>query len=87
MNVTDRLEISDGYSIEWGEATWDQSDASVRNRYETASGGFSPRSSSELPIGDLEYLVIHSAERRHLAPDLMQRMAHALIDALARDKS
>jgi hypothetical protein len=34
-------------------ATWNSKDRSVRNRYQTASGGFSPHSSSEVPVGDL----------------------------------
>ena len=87
MNVQDSTPIKDGHSIEWGGATWDETDLSVRNRYATASGGFSPRSSSEIPLGDLEHLVVKSAERGHLSVEMMSSMASALVQALAKKAS
>jgi len=47
----------EGHVIEIGQATWDEGETSVRNRYPTSNGGFSPRSSSELPIRDLQGIV------------------------------
>ncbi|WP_285655474.1 hypothetical protein [Allomuricauda sp. NBRC 101325] len=39
MKVTDKIKTSAIHSIEWGEATWDSDDVSIRNRYDNASGG------------------------------------------------
>ena len=87
MNVQDSIPLDERHSIEWGGATWDEADPSIRNRYATASGGFSPRSSSEIPLGDLEHLVVKSAERGHLSVEMMSSMALALVQALAKKAS
>ena len=83
MKPDDSIKISDNYSIEWGTSSWDEKERSVRNRYKTSTGGFSPRSSSELPMDDLEHLIVHSAQKGHLSTEMMSRVAKALIDALA----
>lgn len=61
MDVQHAQNLGAGHSIELGRATWDNSARSIRNRYATAGGGFSPRSSSEIPIGDLVELVAFAA--------------------------
>jgi hypothetical protein len=43
MDVEERIEISDRHSIEWGTVTWSDTAGSIRNRYDTESGRFSPR--------------------------------------------
>ena len=57
MNVFSEVTVAEGHTIEVGQATWDESATSIRNRYVTKNGGFSPRSSSELPIEDLVALM------------------------------
>jgi hypothetical protein len=57
MEVHHRVLLEPGHSIELGQSSWDETEESVRNRYTTASGGFSPRQSSELPIRDVKPIV------------------------------
>lgn len=83
MDVEDRIEISDKHSIEWGTATWSDTDKSIRNRYDTESG-FSPRNSSELPFEDLERLVVESAKRDYISPDMAARMIRELAASISR---
>ena len=74
----------EGYSIEWGLASWNGTGKSVRNRYATATGGFSPRSSSEMPIEDLEHLVVESAGGDWIPVEQIPQMIGALTASLAR---
>jgi len=60
MKVIKTIDQGAGHKIEFGEATWDATRTSIRNRYPTSSGGFSPRSSSEIPIEDIKILVEES---------------------------
>ena len=53
MIVQHVLSLENGHSIEIGEATWGNNARSVRSRYPTSTGGFSPHSSPETPICDL----------------------------------
>ena len=62
MQITKSKDLSDGHLIEIGKATWDDTQTSVRNRYPTKTGGFSPRSSSEIPLGDIPEIVTVVAE-------------------------
>lgn len=60
MKVNKTIDLGHGHKIEIGLASWDNTKTSIRNRYPTASGGFSPHSSSELPIEDLPILIIEA---------------------------
>ncbi len=60
MKVEKTIELGNGHKIEFGKATWDESTVSLRNRYLTSNGGFSPRSSGEIPIEDIKILVKES---------------------------
>jgi hypothetical protein len=62
MNVQHSITISPGYTIEIGESSWDPADRSIRNRKTTAGGGFSPRSSSEVPSYDMANMVSAGAD-------------------------
>lgn len=84
MNVEEQVDIEEGYSIEWGTSSWSDNALSVRNRYETSTGGFSPHSSSELPIGDLKHLVVESAKRDYIDPDTAARMIEELAASISR---
>lgn len=83
MDVEDRIEIDDKHSIEWGTATWSDTARSIRDRYDTESG-FSPRNSSELPFEDLERLVVESAKRDYISPDMAARMIEELASSISR---
>jgi hypothetical protein len=63
MNVTDKFVIDPNHSIEWGEATWDVTDFSIRNRFDTASGKFNQAGSSELPWYDFVLVITESIKR------------------------
>ena len=57
MKVIKTKDLGNGHKIEIGNATWDSDDISVRNRYHTSNGGFSPRSSSEIPLNDVSEII------------------------------
>jgi hypothetical protein len=67
MNVQQQLNLGGGHVIEIGEATWDPSHHSIRNRYPTATGGFRPHSSSEVPMCDLAPMVTFAAQHDQLS--------------------
>lgn len=67
MNVKKEIDLGSGHKIEFGEATWDNTKVSIRNRYPTSSGGFSPRSSSEIPIEDIKFLIIESIKNGYIS--------------------
>ncbi|WP_263820012.1 hypothetical protein [Salinibacter sp.] len=84
MDVQDRLKISDTHSIEWGKASWDDKEKSIRNRYDTESGRFTPHNASEIPFGDLERLVVESAKRDHISSQMAARMIEELAASISR---
>ncbi len=67
MNVERTIDLGNGHKIEFGIATWDEDSTSVRNRYPTSTGGFSPRSSSEIPIEDVKIIVIESIRNGYIS--------------------
>jgi butyrate kinase len=83
MEVEHRTHLGHGHSVELGRATWNlETSRSIRNRYETSNGGFSPRSSSEIPIGDLVPMVKFAAQHDELSPaqcaDIIQALAASI---------
>ena len=68
MKVEKTIELGNGHRIEFGKATWDEDTVSIRNRYPTSTCGFSPRSSSEIPIEDVKIIVEESVKNGYL-PD------------------
>ena len=84
MNVTKTKNVGTGHSIEIGEASWDESQTSIRNRYATSTGGFSPRSSSELPINDVCELVKVISDEDLLDPKILAEMIKSISESLNR---
>ena len=87
MNVTKVFPTQDeGHVIEIGHPTWDEDGEkfSVRNRYPTRNGGFSPRSSSEIPIGDLRQIIGVVANEDLLDVAEIAAMVSALSASLTR---
>lgn len=67
MDVQHSMNVEPGHSIELGLSTWDPEGArSIRDRWLTSSGGFSPRSSSEVPIRSLTPMVTFAAQHDEL---------------------
>lgn len=68
MDVTDKITTSEIHSIEWGNATWNPSDVSIRNRYDNAQGGrFNHAGSAEIPWEDFKTMIHESIRRNHLS--------------------
>ena len=84
MKVQDTINLGNEHVIEIGDATWDSSQTSVRNRYPTSNGGFSPRSSSEIPLGDLGPIVTALAQRDLLDIATITQMIETLAASLGR---
>ena len=84
MNVRETVNLGNGHRIEIGDATWNETQTSVRNRYPTANGGFSPRSSSELPLEDIEIIVTTVAQKDLLDISACARIIEALSASLVR---
>lgn len=84
MNVEKHVDLGDGHSIEVGASTWSSTSRSVRNRYQTASGGFSPRSSSEVPMGDLVPMLTLVAQCDELSIGQCAAIIKALSESIAR---
>ena len=71
--------LSPTHSIEVGNSSWDDQQTSIRCRYDGATGRFSPRGSSELPLGDLRPVMEVAAQH-----DLISLAdCAAIIEALA----
>ncbi|MFV8280538.1 hypothetical protein ACNKXS_03285 [Christiangramia marina] len=64
MNVKDKNTLGFGHSIEWGEATWDNTENSIRNRYDNADNKFNVRGSSEVPWTDFNTMILESLSRK-----------------------
>lgn len=84
MIVEEAVDLGEGHQIEFGRATWNEDRRSVRNRYPTASGGFSPHSSSEIPIEDVVPMAIETLRRNLLDPQLALQIAAAAIESARR---
>lgn len=84
MNVKDKVDLGNDHFIEFGDSTWDKEEESVRNRYPTSTGGFSPRSSSEIALHDIEPIVIETARRNKLPKDTIMRIIRELMNSLER---
>ena len=86
MEVKKTKDLGDGHLIEIGIPTWDETktQTTVRNRYPTVTGGFSPRSSSELPLGDIKDITTVVAEADLLKPKDLAEMIAALSASLGR---
>jgi hypothetical protein len=68
MNVQHTMNLGGGHLIETGESTWDpQGERSIRDRWPTATGGFSPRSSSEVPMKSLVPMLTFVAQHDELS--------------------
>lgn len=84
MQVVKTKDLGDGHKIEIGKATWDEDQTSVRNRYPTATGGFSPRSSSEIPLDDVSEILTMVTDEDLIAPPELVNLIVSLSESLKR---
>ena len=81
MNVhpSKTLHIAPRHSIEVGDSSWDDSETSIRCRYDLPNGRFSPHQSSEVPLHDLQPMLEVAGKHDLLEP----AMCAAIIEALS----
>ena len=84
MNVIKEIKINQEHSIEIGKATWDEDYISIRNRYKTKKGGFSPHSSSELPLNDIQIIVSVVSNEDLLSLKSLQIMMKKILKSMIR---
>lgn len=67
MDVKENTTKSSGHSIEWGGATWNNREKSIRNRYDNVSTGkFNKSGSGEIPWEDFKLMIKESISRGQL---------------------
>lgn len=85
MNIQHSVTVTAGHTIELGESTWDpQGERSIRDRWATANGGFSPRSSSEVPIASLVPMLKFAAQHDELTAAECAEIIEALAASVKR---
>lgn len=85
MNVLHSQNVGLGHSVEIGESTWDPTgERSIRDRWATANGGFSPRSSSEIPMDSLVHLLAFAAQHDELTAAQCSDIIVALAASIKR---
>lgn len=86
MKVERTVELGNGHKIEFGKATWDENTLSLRNRYPTSNGEFSPRSSSEIPIEDVKFIVKESVKNGYITNNELIEIVEFCISALNQNQ-
>jgi hypothetical protein len=85
MNVQYVSNVGSGHSIELGESTWDPQGArSIRDRWTTQAGGFSPRSSSKVPIASLVPMLSFAAQHDELTASDCSTIIYELAQSIKR---
>lgn len=73
------------HTIEVGDSSYDNgSERTIRNRWDTPSGGFSPHASSEIPVSDVEHIIEAGARYDELEVKACLRMIAALTASVLR---
>ncbi len=68
MEVKDKFKNTASHSIEWGEATWDSTEFSIRNRYDNiTTGRFNKAGSGEIPWEDFKLMIKQSILKKQLS--------------------
>jgi hypothetical protein len=84
MKVNEVVDYGGGHRIEFGTSSWDDTEESVRDRWPTRNGGFSPHSSSEVPLRCVELLAVETLCRDKLGPAATVNILRAAVESLAR---
>lgn len=80
MNVEISEKISDNHFIEWGQATWDEDDFSIRNRKNRDDGGFNQSASSEIPWYDFIQMIHLSIEKEQFSKNELKEIINKILD-------
>lgn len=68
MKATDKFINTPNHSIEWGNATWDLTHFSIRNRYDSSTTRrFNKTNSSEISWEDFKLMIKQSILRKKLS--------------------
>ena len=84
VDPTRSVTLAPNHSIEVGRATWNQSETSIRNRYDQANGRINVRASSELPLPDLEPVMQAAAQNDLLDCATCARIIQAFAASIER---
>jgi hypothetical protein len=85
MDVQHTNPLGGGHSIELDRSTWDPQGArSIRDRWTTQAGGFSPRQSSEVPIASLKPMIEFAAAHNELTAAECAEIIAALAASIKR---
>jgi hypothetical protein len=87
MKVEKAQNVGQGHSIELGESTWNPNERSIRDRWVTRTGGFNPRSSSEVPMDSLVPMIRVAAENDELSPEECEEIIAHLRASISRQNS
>lgn len=82
MNVKEKTQVKNNHSIEWGEATWNSNDKSIRNRYDTKSGKFNKAGSGEIPWEDFKTMISESIKRGQFTNSELSGILNSISDKL-----
>ncbi|RKE77846.1 hypothetical protein [Chryseobacterium sp. AG363] len=67
MKVTDKFQDTSNHSIEWGNATFNINQISIRNRYDNIqTGKFNKAGSGEIPWNDFKLMIKQSILKKKL---------------------
>lgn len=86
MDVEHDKDLGGGHRIEIGNSTWDNGERSVRDRWPTVTGGFNPRSSSEVPMKSLVPMLEFVAEHDELSIVECASIIEALAASIRRGR-
>jgi|GEM_PF-1001260 len=87
---TVRVEGEPRYRLEFGISTWTENQSSknqtesVRNRYDTEEGRFSPHGSSEIPLGDIPLIITECLKRDKIPLSDMLEILHEVSNSINR---
>ena len=85
MQVQHSYPVGPRHTIEIGLSTWDPTgERSIRNRWATSNGGFSPRSSSEVPMASLVPMLVRAAQHDELTAAECAEIIAALAASIKR---
>jgi hypothetical protein len=77
--------LSEHHHIEIGSSSWNASETSIRNRYDDPkTGRFSPHSSSEIPLNDIELIMKATSLYDLLKPAACARIIEVFAASIVR---
>jgi len=80
--------IDKSHCFEVGRSSWDDTETSIRCRYDNPeTGRFSPHGSSELPLHDLQPLIEVASENDLLSTSQCAAMIQALAASIKRQSA